>query len=232
MKQNKVQKLIFPNCFGFDLPNAGDVNALKNRYSFSNQYADFLICQNGFESWDFKNATSQYDWLSEQLVDDSLSLTEEIKSLFSLGNNELLGTFEELSYLDYFYPIGTDPAGNIFVEVLIGAAKGFVACINHECFTLAAADFMDEIQSHYALASSEDLTHLKRSIPKAFTLDGHLKPISGLSAEVVLEFFLLYEWDFCVLTTPSFNDFINNIVTIAKGDNHFSLRVLARRNLL
>ena len=225
-KPRVLKKLVFPNQFGSDLPSVTEVQELQARYSFSNQYADFLIKQNGFEYWAFYEHPNQQNFISTELVESSVQTHEELRVLFSFSNNSLINHFVRDEYIDYFFPMGTDPAGNIFVEVLQGRYKGYIACINHEAFTQSAPSFIKEIGEHYVNADSRELAALKHYMPSVFDQAGSLKLVENLKAEEILEFFVLYDWDFCSLTSASFNFFIDNIIVTEKDEGHFSLRTV------
>ena len=221
--EKALKKLVFPNVFGFDLPDTVEIQKLQTQFDFSDQYADFLVRQNGFDYWVFHQHADRYNFISSELTDQPASTHEELKVLFSHKGNDLLTHFIRDEYIGYFFPIGTDPAGNIFVEILIGNYKGYIGCINHEVYTQSAPDFIKEIGQHYTTAEHQEVVALKKAMPSIFNEVGSLKPFARLKAEEVIEFFVLYDWDFCSLTSTSFNSFINNILVIEKENNHFSL---------
>ena len=45
-----IYKILFPNPYGYKLPNESEVRALQKQYGFSEEYADFLLTQNGFNA--------------------------------------------------------------------------------------------------------------------------------------------------------------------------------------
>ncbi len=221
-----MKKLLFPNEFGFDLPDAVEVQKLQAQYNFSDQYADFLVRQNGFEYWAFYGHPNRQNFIVSELAEQSVRTHEALKVLCSCKDNQLLTHFIRDEYIDYFFPIGTDPSGNIFVEILLGSYKGYIGCINHECYTQSASDFIKEIGQHYATAEQQELDALRRAMPSIFIDQGRLKAFDSLKPEEVLEFFVLYDWDFCSLTSRSFSFFINNVIAIEKPDGHFSLSLI------
>jgi len=227
MNTEKVlKKLVFPNEFGFDLPSKIKIRELQTAFSFSEQYLDFLIKQNGFEYWTFHNHANRYDFISSELTNHPVTTSEELRVLFSHADNRLLTHFIQDEYIGYFFPIGTDPGGNIFVEILVGNYKGYVGCINHEAYTQSAPDFIKEIGQHYAIAEPQELEALKEAMPSIFNDRGSLKHMDSLDPEEILEFFVLYDWDFCSLTSESFDSFINNIIVVEEEGDHLSLRAI------
>lgn len=219
-------KLVFPNEFGSDLPEAVEIRELQAQFNFSDQYADFLIKQNGFDYWAFRDHSNRHNYILSELTKQPFSISEELKVLFSHRDNQLLAPFIRDKYIDYFFPIGTDPAGNIFVEILVGNYKGYIGCINHEVYTLSSPEFIKEIDQHYAIAEKTELAALQKAIPSAFNELGSLKAFASLKPEVILEFFVLYDWDFCSLTSESFDTLIDSIVVLKKEGGHFSLRFI------
>ena len=227
MSTEKVlKKLVFPNEFGFDLPNSMEIQKLHTTFNFSDQYFGFLITQNGFDYWAFRGHANRYDFISTELTNLPVSTHEELKILFGYKDKQLLTHFIRDEYIQYFFPIGTDPGGNIFVEILVGKYKGYIGCINHEAYTLPAPDFIKEIGQHYVTTEQQELTALKKAMPSIFDELGSLKPFDNLAPEEILEFFVLYDWDFCSLTSTSFNSFISNIVVIEKESGQFSLHAI------
>lgn len=227
MNTNRVlKKIVFPNEFGFDLPCISEVQKLQTQFNFSDQYADFLVKQNGFEYWTFYNHPNRENFISSELVKRAVRTHEELKLLCSCRDNRLLAHFVRDEYIDYFFPIGTDPGGNIFVEILVGAYKGYIGCINHEAYTQSAPRFIKEIGEHYVNSDQHEITALKKRMPFIFSEHGSLKSFCSLKTEEILEFFVLYDWDFCSLTSTSFSSFINDIVVIEKEAGHFSLRAI------
>lgn len=215
---HKIKKLVFPNSFGDNLPSAAEVEDLKKRYAFSHEYADFLNKQNGFQTRIFRGSDRKQDYLLNALIPNinvENTYKEEIHVIFGLEGNDLINVFKETGFIDYFFPIGIDPGGNIFVEFLIGTNKGAVGCINHEGFTCSANDFFKDLDQHYSSAEPDDLVRLKLAVPHIFNESGLLKsPLIDLPPAEKIDLLILYDWDFCSLTSKSFNGFINNIVVI------------------
>lgn len=225
-----MNKLIFPNDLGLQKPDASVVDELQDEFSFSDEYSEFLKIQNGFSVWDFKESNDPQKWVKEESIQEPVNLSEELKVLYAYNNNALIDIFIETGFIEYFFPVGTDPAGNIFVEVLIGRYQGYVGCINHEAFTISASKFINEVLEHYKNTNPKELLKLEAVLPSAFSRQGVLKAIGSLKLSESLDFFLLYEWDFCVLTVRSFDSLLNNI-TVVKKDGHYSMRVLQDRHI-
>lgn len=112
------------------------------------------------------------------------------------------------------------------MEVLTGNYKGYIGCISHGAYTQSPPDFIEEISQHYATAEQLERAALQKAMPSVFNELRSLKPFESLKPEEILEFFVLYDWDFCSLTSTSFNSFINSIVVLEKEDGHFSLRFI------
>ena len=129
-----LTKVVFPNPFGFPKPEQTEVLILQETYHFSNEYAKFLYEQNGFNDLVFFE--SNYNDFT------TMFLGEEPWQLFGClyGLNSTSDYYDLLEAQTYnifehiFFHIGTDPAGNSFVEILQGSKKGWIGCIDHDLY--------------------------------------------------------------------------------------------------
>jgi cell wall assembly regulator SMI1 len=153
-------KIKFPNPFGAPLPTEAAVEELRLTFGFSTEYAAFLITQNGFSSDAFNESTEKKKYLAGSSPQNSY---QDFRNLHALNAkedyNDLIKNQEHTIFKDYFFIIGSDCAGNEFVEVKSGSHQGKIGCIDHElyagCDTIKA--FFEELDlGDYAKMTADE----------------------------------------------------------------------------
>ncbi|BEP56719.1 hypothetical protein GmRootV118_39630 [Variovorax sp. V118] len=148
-------KVLFPNPFGRAPASAQAVDALQRRLGFSDAYAAFLRTQNGFSLYEMEQAGDIAAYVRPDGTASSASHAN-FRVLNSFGASDPhcdLETLQAESLLAaWFLDIGSDPAGNPFVEVLHGRHKGRIASLDHDLFA-------GKLDTQEFLADME-LTHL------------------------------------------------------------------------
>lgn len=142
-------RIQFPNPYGAQLPRLERVQALQETYGFSDQLADFLLTQNGFRPLKMEEDPDRDMYIVDEVIEgegDEGDFCQDFQLLYSMGVETDHYDLEKiLSYsplLELFFPIGSDCAGNEFVEILTGSYKGYIACIDHDS-SLAPEDLDD-----------------------------------------------------------------------------------------
>lgn len=132
----KNRKVKFSNPFGYKIPNDKDIEEARVKYNFSDDYSTFLKTQNGFFADEFIVSTEKENYLLN--IDESES-NQDFKMLYAFNAIEeyqdLLKNQEYNIFKDYFFIIGSDLAGNEFVEINSGLHKGKIGCIDHEMYS-------------------------------------------------------------------------------------------------
>jgi hypothetical protein len=154
-------KIIFPNPAGFKLPTKANVLAYQKLHGFSDQYADFLIAQNGFsfkpydEDTDACAAYAKYSTESDNNAEGHSDLSalygfESGDEYYDLEDNQQgLDIFKGV-----FFPIGVGYGGNDYVEVLAGKYKGYIGSLDHDMY--AGAKDLDEFIDNMELEGYQD----------------------------------------------------------------------------
>ena len=151
-------QVLFPNPFGSTPASVQEIQALQAHIGFSDAYADFLRTQNGFSVMAMEEAQdvapnvrpgeAHNDTHANLRVLNSYSAQDPYYDLESLQAENLLA--------DWFLEIGSDPAGNPFVEVLHGQHQGKIASLDHDLFAAAQdlPEFLADMElSHIAALS-------------------------------------------------------------------------------
>ena len=151
-------QVLFPNPFGSTPASVQEIQALQAHIGFSDAYADFLRTQNGFSVMAMEEAQdvapyvrpgeAQNDTHANLRVLNSFAAQDPYYDLESLQAENLLA--------DWFLEIGSDPAGNPFVEVLHGQHQGKIASLDHDLF--AAAQDLPEFLADMELSHIADLS--------------------------------------------------------------------------
>ena len=83
-------KITFPNLAGYKLPNKTSVLAFQKQYGFSDQYAAFLLTQNGFsfkpydENTDVRSAYASFSVAS----DDDSEVSSDLSVLYGFDSGD------------------------------------------------------------------------------------------------------------------------------------------------
>ncbi len=156
-------KIIFPNPAGYKLPTQARVLAYQKLHGFSNQYADFLLTQNGFsfKSYDENSDVRKaYAGFSEASDDDSEG-NSDLSVLYGLDSGDGYYDLEDNQqgldiFKGVFFPIGVGYGGNDYVEVLAGKYKGYIGSLDHDMY--AGSDDLDEFIDNMELEGYQDAT--------------------------------------------------------------------------
>jgi hypothetical protein len=154
-------KIIFPNPAGFKLPTKASVLAYQKQQGFSDQYADFLITQNGFS---FKPYDANSDVLAEYAKyssksDNNSEGHSDLSALYGFeSGDEYYDLVDNQQGLDIFkgvfFLIGVGYGGNDYVEVLAGKYKGYIGSLDHDMY--AGAEDLDEFIDNMELDGYQD----------------------------------------------------------------------------
>ena len=148
-----MKRLIFPNPWGYPGPSEEVVHALQSRHGFSSSILDFLNSQNGFDERLFNRSMK----LDPSGCKQSLGAFERSDLFEGDGIRELPkidagGTYNCQRLLDhigyiapYYFPIGTDFSGNLYVEVLHGRQKGWIGSLDHIALSCRTIDELAEL---------------------------------------------------------------------------------------
>ena len=151
-------QVLFPNPFGSTPASVQEIQALQAHIGFSDAYADFLRTQNGFSFFFMEEAQdvapyvrpgeAQNDTHANLRVLNSFAAQDPYYDLESLQAENLLA--------DWFLEIGSDPAGNPFVEVLHGQHQGKIASLDHDLFAAAQdlPEFLADMELSHITALS------------------------------------------------------------------------------
>ena len=150
-------KISFPNPYGYKLPSKDRVASIQKDYKFSDDYASFLLSQNGFLVSSLEEDIRKNDYLSESEEDSEGK--PGFRVLYGLNSNDkyydLEDNLQSFIFKDYFFPIGSDYGGNDFVEILAGKFKGYIASLDHELY--AAFDSLEEFIEEFKLENFDEL---------------------------------------------------------------------------
>lgn len=151
-------KVLFPNPYGRPAASIEQIQAYQKAVGFSDEYAHFLREQNGFSLWDMENSAD-----CQQFLQPSNTASDNRANFRVLNNfrgNDPHYDLEELQaenlFNRHFLEIGSDPAGNPFVEVLLGQHKGKIGSLDHDLF--AGAQDWDEFLSNMELQHIQSLS--------------------------------------------------------------------------
>ena len=146
-------QILFPNPFGAPPASGSDIMTLQAHIGFSDAYADFLRTQNGFSLWTMENAAD-----IQPYVKPSPLQSEEKYANFRALNSfaaqdphyDLESEQADFLLANWFLNIGSDPAGNPFVEVLHGHHKGKIGSLDHDLF--AGVEDLEEFLENMELS--------------------------------------------------------------------------------
>ena len=197
VEDETLYRVKFPNPFGYALPKESEVRKLQKRYGFSDGYAEFLIKHNGLDSYACKDF-GQEEFFVPDASRDAEDIGEDIRYLFSVnsGNeySDLKGNLKDWKMLrPYFFPIGDDAGGNVFVEVLVGPLKGSIGNLNHDLFY--------DVDSLAELLEEEEDVGLK-----------------DMTEEQIIELLTSEDLDLFWLHAPSMEVFVRDCI-FAKGNS-------------
>ena len=146
-------QVIFPNPFGGGaLPSAQTVQDLQCQHDFSDALAKFYLQQNGFDSRRMDGDPEVAKAFLRGTVDDS-SRCADLACLLALNADKAYidldaEEIESNLFAGLCFPIGAGCGGNLYVEILCGRYKGFIADLNHELFFGCDSfeSFLDEME--------------------------------------------------------------------------------------
>ena len=143
-----LSKVTFPNPFGFSKATKEEIQSLQKKFNFSDEYATFLLEQNGFNDLlffdaDYKSFTTNYTGEEPWQMFGGLYGLNSNSDYYDLIEAQAYTIFESI-----FFKIGTDPGGNEFVEVLQGDKKGWIGCIDHDLYITHETlnSFLEEVE--------------------------------------------------------------------------------------
>ena len=146
----------FPNNYGFEKPSQEAVNELQSEYKFSDEYADFLLTQNGFVSEEFDNSDDK----SNFMIANEAECHQELVVFYGINDDDqyynLVDSQIDNIFKKYFFIIGCDPAGNEFIEALHGKYKGYIASIDHELY--ASCENLKEFFEEFELGNPKKMS--------------------------------------------------------------------------
>ncbi len=157
----------FPNNHGKKKADPEAVKKLQSEYHFSDQYAHFLLTQNGL------NLDTP---LSTQELKSNIPAKKVAESTFDLRyiydfnvHSEFTDVIavnkEENSFLPYFFYIGRGYDGSAYAEVCVGKEKGKIIFINGDVFIgdespQEIADNLGIIEEKYNNLTQEEMVTL------------------------------------------------------------------------
>lgn len=144
---NRIQ---FPNPYGYPLPCAERVRELQNSYGFSDEFAEYLLTQNGFslrKMADDAECDSHFAETGIHGTGDEGRFWQDIQLFSGVdaedNHDNLVSAMQYNIFQGIFCPFGNDLGGNQFVEVLAGPWKGYIGCIDHEMY--AGSDSLEQL---------------------------------------------------------------------------------------
>lgn len=166
-------KVQFPNPYGQPAPRPERVREFQEKIGFSNAYCEFLTTQNGFSLLALEQASNHSMFLCAN--DATHEGRANLRELYSFRANDPHYDLEEQQadnlFASHFLLIGSDPAGNPFVEILIGQHKGKIGSLDHDLF-ICASDLSE-------LFTNLDIAHLTTA-SSAQQADALCDPAQGL----------------------------------------------------
>ena len=151
-------KVQFPNPYGKPTPLLELVQDFQKVVGFSHDYAEFLLSQNGFTFQALEEADDRDLFLLPN--DATAEGKADLRALNSFSAEDPYYDLEKLQednlFAPHFLEIGSDPAGNPFVEVLVGQHKGKIGSLDHDMYA-AAQDlkaFLHEMKLEHLISAS------------------------------------------------------------------------------
>lgn len=157
-------KVIFPNPAGYKLPTKASVLAYQKQQGFSDQYAEFLITQNGFSFNKLEKNTENAKFISESSISHAVCF--DVKRFFGYcidqEKNDLVDFQENIDiFKGIFFIIGIGCGGDAFVEVLAGKYKGYIGSLDHGLYI--TCDSLDEFVDRMGLVGFQDASLTKQA---------------------------------------------------------------------
>jgi hypothetical protein len=154
-------QILFPNPDGYKLPAKERVLAYQKQYGFSDQYADFLLTQNGFSFKTYDEDTdvcAAYAKYSAESDNDSEGHSD-LSVLYGFDSGDEYYDLEDNQqgleiFKGVFFPIGVGYGGNDYVEVLAGKYKGYIGSLDHDLY--AGSEDLDEFIENMELEGYQD----------------------------------------------------------------------------
>lgn len=160
-EKSSFSKIKFPNPFGYNKQTSSELENAKTEYGFSEEYLTFLKNQNGFNGRDFIDSEVKENYLT---TIDFSNANQDFKTLYSFNAAEeyddLIKNQEFNIFKDYFFIIGSDLAGNEFVEVKTGIHKGKIGCLDHDLY--ASCESIEKFFEDLELGNYKDTTEDER----------------------------------------------------------------------
>ena len=134
------------------------IQALQAHIGFSDAYADFLRTQNGFSVMAMEEVQDVAPYVRPGEAHNSTHANLRVLNSFAAQDPyyDLESLQAENLLADWFLEIGSDPAGNPFVEVLHGQHQGKIASLDHDLFAAAQdlPEFLADMELSHITALS------------------------------------------------------------------------------
>jgi hypothetical protein len=151
-------KVVFPNSYGHKLPQKSRVDALQKEFRFSDEYASFLMTQNGF-SFD-KLESDENKGACLEKSENTSENHADLRVIYGLDSGdehyELQDNLKFFIFKEVFFSIGIDYGGNELIEILAGKFKGYIASLDHEMY--ASSSSIEEFIEEFELDGFDDMT--------------------------------------------------------------------------
>jgi hypothetical protein len=151
-------QVFFPNPYGYVLPGEARVLELQKIYAFSDEYAHFLLTQNGldFQKMEIDSSHTQYLVPSKESSEGCAELLRLYALDADVKYHNLHHNAQDFIFKQYLFPIGVDYGGNEIVEVLAGRFKGCIASLDHEMY--ASSDSLEEFADEFNLENFDAMS--------------------------------------------------------------------------
>lgn len=144
-------KIVFPNPYGYKLPEKNLVDTLQEEFKFSDEYAHFLLTQNGFSFHKLENDHNNENYLEKS--ENTSENRADLRVIYGLDSGdehyELKDNLNRFIFKEAFFPIGVDYGGNELVEILAGKFKGYIVSLDHEMY--ASSSSIEEFSEEFEL---------------------------------------------------------------------------------
>jgi hypothetical protein len=151
-------KVLFPNPYGYKLPEKNRVASFNKSFCFSDEYAEFLVTQNGFSVKKLEEDSENEKYLKNSEEDSEGHADLRVLYGFDSGSQyyDLEDNLKSFIFNGIFFPIGVDYGGNDLVEILAGKYKGYIASLDHEMY--ASSSSVEEFIEEFELDGFHDMS--------------------------------------------------------------------------
>ena len=159
-------KVIFPNPYGNSPASESQIASLKDAFGISEDYAQFLKEQNGFSFEKLEESEISKNYLTGEA--ESSEGKSDLRVLYSYGTEEPYYDVKEKIKEEFytfggaFFPVGEGYGGNLYVEILHGDRKGYVASLDHELY--ASSGSFDEFLEEFEISRTTNLSDLANKL--------------------------------------------------------------------